>query len=555
MPVTSDPVLALVDEIAWTDYSEGIRPAVITYGFIVPGAGEADITPLNEKARAAVRAAFAAWDAVTGMAFVEVTDPYPNGLAMINLGFADLGGEALGVAGSPGVGTPILFDVTTAGASWTPGNLMFLVALHEIGHALGLKHPFEGSYTLTPSLDNHANTVMSYTSAGLFYPDRPAPLDVSAIQWLYGTQASEATDGIAWSFDATAQSFTFTGDNAANGLVGTGNADKISGLGGNDTIYGGLGHDAVQGGDGDDRIIGEGGRDTLLGGAGNDILYGDDPNISGFDYGLLGDADILRGGDGADSLYGLEGDDILEGGPGKDYLDGGDGFDIAIVAATKATLNVTPLPGGGHSVMDPSGPFTETYISIEAIQASDGVVLLGSDDSFLFKRFDSALGESVYEVGDLYVGPVTYLRKTLFGTGASEIFGGTAQADQINAFGGDDAVDGGLGDDVIDGGTGSNFLTGGGGWDTFFLDGRGGTVTWGTITDWQAGEHLSVWGYKPGISKVAWKENDGADGYRGITMHADLDGNGVTDTSATWSGLTFANLPKPIALDGLLWFN
>ena len=38
------------------------------------------------------------------------------------------------------------------------------VIIHELGHALGLKHPFEGSFTLPPSEENTLYTVMSYTS-------------------------------------------------------------------------------------------------------------------------------------------------------------------------------------------------------------------------------------------------------------------------------------------------------------------------------------------------------------------------------------------------------
>jgi Ca2+-binding RTX toxin-like protein len=107
---------------------------------------------------------------------------------------------------------------------------------------------------------------------------------------------------------------------------------------------------------------------------------------------------------------------------------------------------------------------------------------------------------------------------------------------------------------VLDGGTGSNFLTGGEGQDVFFLDGRGGQPTWSTITDWTQGEQLSVWGWRPGVSQVSWAENAGAEGYKGVTMHADLDANGSIDTSVTWTGMTQAQLPTPVQFDGLLWF-
>jgi Ca2+-binding RTX toxin-like protein len=107
---------------------------------------------------------------------------------------------------------------------------------------------------------------------------------------------------------------------------------------------------------------------------------------------------------------------------------------------------------------------------------------------------------------------------------------------------------------VLDGGSGSKFLTGGTGRDDFFLDGHGGSATLATKTDWQANERLSVWGWQPGISRAQWVDGAGAPGWTGVTMHGDLDGNGVIDTSVTWTGMTAAQLPTLLQFDGLLWF-
>jgi Ca2+-binding RTX toxin-like protein len=153
-----------------------------------------------------------------------------------------------------------------------------------------------------------------------------------------------------------------------------------------------------------------------------------------------------------------------------------------------------------------------------------------------------------------YSGPVTRLDLQFIGSEQSEAILGTAFSDFINSGGGNDAIDGGMGDDVIDGGTGSNFLTGGAGQDTFFLDGRGGTTTWSTITDWQPGEQLSLWGWLPGISTASWVVSDGTPGWTGATLHADLNGDGVVETSVTWTGRSQADLPAPKEFDGVLWF-
>jgi serralysin len=141
------------------------------------------------------------------------------------------------------------------------------------------------------------------------------------------------------------------------------------------------------------------------------------------------------------------------------------------------------------------------------------------------------------------------------GGASEEVSIGTEANDFFNLLGSDDAAAGGAGDDILDGGTGSNFLNGNEGTDAFFLDGRGGTVTWSTITDWQTGEQLSVWGWKANSKVVVWRQ-DGAPGFQGITMHTDLNNDGTIDTSVTWTGKNQPDLPVPREFPEmeLLWF-
>jgi serralysin len=127
---------------------------------------------------------------------------------------------------------------------------------------------------------------------------------------------------------------------------------------------------------------------------------------------------------------------------------------------------------------------------------------------------------------------------------------GSLGNDFMNLLGGDDAANGGMGDDVLDGGTGSNFLTGGGDNDTFFLDGRGGNVTWSTITDFNFGDQINIWGWTSGISKQVFAlENQGADGYKGATFHYDLNNDGLIDTSITFTGIALSQVPQGVAMD------
>ncbi|MGG5885848.1 beta strand repeat-containing protein [Falsiroseomonas sp. HC035] len=226
-----------------------------------------------------------------------------------------------------------------------------------------------------------------------------------------------------------------------------------------------------------------------------------------------------------------------------------DGTDIA--GATNATFALTAAQlGTAISVL---ASYTDQQGTDEAVSSLPVPVAAPPPLPFFqFTMTETDVAGQTQAVG--YVGPVAGLTYAFTGSAANEAVSGTASNDFIHLGAGDDAISGGDGDDVLDGGTGSNFLTGGAGRDIFFLDGRNGETTWSTITDWQGGEELALWGWVNGVSQATWLENAGTEGYRGATLHADLDNNGVIDTSVTWAGLTQADLPTPSQHDGLLWF-
>ena len=167
------------------------------------------------------------------------------------------------------------------------------VMLHEIGHALGLKHPFHTSpynkRKLSKADDHSKNTVMSYDNGeSEIYPTKLGPLDKRAIKELYGSSKTDGKHVAAWSWNKRTETLTQIGKESADRIHGTGVKDVIQGRGGND------------------RLFGFDGNDTLSGGAGNDTLYGswgDDIFIFDTPLDPLSNVDKIIYLEGDDSIY------------------------------------------------------------------------------------------------------------------------------------------------------------------------------------------------------------------------------------------------------------
>ena len=227
----------------------------------------------NDTMKDAARSAFDAWSAVANITFVETV----GDSAAIRLGAnSQSSSSAYAFYPSNQTGEGIDSDVfLNADLSYmlspTVGTFGYETLLHEIGHALGLKHPHEDSPLLASSLDSNANTVMSYNNVTT--NTTPQALDEAAIKYLYG-----ASDGSSYTI-LTLQ----VGDSAGNTLAGSDANDYIHGQAGADFISLGSGDDGSYAGDDNDTVFGEGGSDLIYGnkgldyidgGSGNDTIFG-----------------------------------------------------------------------------------------------------------------------------------------------------------------------------------------------------------------------------------------------------------------------------------------
>ena len=295
---------------------------------------------------------------------------------------------------APVAGT-IVFDST---ANWffdsTPDTTndipsrntdFFSVALHEIGHTLGLTYANESLISngyfngeRAKALNGGNPIPLDETNGHIeqgFLLNGNGATDLMQPALTNGTAARVGALDLAMLADigyeiATEGSDRIVGKNYAdnlNGLDGDdniiGNAgnDTVLGLNGNDTIYGNqnndllfgnIGQDLIYGGDNEDTIQGGKENDTLLGENGNDVIYG---NLGDdYCYGGAGD-DIFYGGRDRDTLTGEAGNDILSGDRGDDTLTGGTGRDTFVFRAESGIDIITDFSVGEDIIQVATG--------------------------------------------------------------------------------------------------------------------------------------------------------------------------------------------------------
>ncbi len=140
--------------------------------------------------------------------------------------------------------------------------------LHEIGHALGLKHPFHTSpynnQLLGDDLDHVSHTVMAYDGGDLSMTGITlGDLDRQAIHALYGTAAKDGQEVAKWGWDGQRQLLSQTGNARNDTILGVAVKDLMSGMKGNDKLYGFEGADTLAGGLGNDVLAGGDGADQF----------------------------------------------------------------------------------------------------------------------------------------------------------------------------------------------------------------------------------------------------------------------------------------------------
>lgn len=291
--------------------------------------------------------------------------------------------------------------------------------LHEIGHALGLKHGQENSvYGPLPSnLDAMEFSVMTYRSyvgdplSGGYSNEQTSYAqtymmgDIAALQYIYGADFTTNSGDTVYKWDPA------SGDTLVNGQIGIDAAGNhifatIWDGGGTDTYdlssyTTDLALDLRPGGFSDfftNQIADLGDSHFASGNIYNALLFqGNSASLIENAIGGSGDDNIrgnnaanwLTGNSGADDLRGFAGKDVLDGGNGSDKLVGGGGNDKLFGGGWGDKLN----GGGGNDILE-GGNGNDSLNGgsgndkLEGGNGNDTLRGSSGNDTFIFGRHD-----------------------------------------------------------------------------------------------------------------------------------------------------------------------
>ncbi|WP_369990159.1 M12 family metallo-peptidase [Pseudomonas xanthosomatis] len=466
----------------------------LTYSFIVPGVSMflGNYSDNNEynaayaltaAQKTAVVGALAAWSAVADIKFTQVAETKSNVGDLRFGGYSYMDSNAAAWAYYPSrspSGGDVWIGKATNEAKPVAGSYDYMTFMHEIGHALGLKHPFEASGSssavLPAELDDVRYTLMSYNNT--YYnashtayaePSTPMLLDILVMQRLYGANMKWHAGNDTYSFKPDQIVFqtlwdaggidTLDASNQKAGVLLNLNEGAFSNIG---ALFYDVARDAYIN---DGLAIAYGAKiENATGSAFNDTLIGND--LDNLLDGRAG-ADIMKGGLGNDTyIVDNAADQVIE------LADEGTDTVKASVSYVLGD-NLENLELTGRAAINGSGNALSNRITgnagnnvLDGGAGADTLIGGAGNDTYIVDDLGDVVIEGANAGIDTVRASVSYVLganlENLELTGSANLNGtGNALANVLT---------GNTGNNILDGGLGADRMLGGQGDDTYYVD-------------------------------------------------------------------------------------
>ncbi len=518
--------------------SNGVTTADLSTGFVAA----------SESFKSMTRTALAEFSAVTSLVFNEVAATAASNISVARttqLGSATpmgFGGYGYYPGSSQRAGD-IWFSSSTSdvGDAFILGRGTYTLVLHELGHAMGLKHGHQtggpANTAMQAAFDFNDYSIMSYrreqngATSGLSTQafSRPQSLmmfDILTLQTMYGANYNTNSGNTVYRFSpTTGQMFVngVGGDVPGGGAVG---ANRIY-----RTIWDGGGIDTYDFSNYTTNLsvdLTPGGRSTLdtaqlaivnsttgglaTGNVFNALMFnGDTRSLIENAIGGTGN-DTIVGNAVGNGLFGGGGDDLLFGDAGLDFILAGDGNDVASGGSERDLL----YGEAGLDVLfgDGGDDFLAGGADRDGLYSGSGFdVLFGGDGDDVL----SGDGDRDWVYGEAGL-------DLLFGGDGDDVVAGGAGADTVIGGTGADALFGEAGDDFIFAEDGNDFVVGGAGYNQISLAGgldivlsTNGDAGTQFVVDFSLADGDQVWlvgsGYADAAAALAAASNIGGATY------------------------------------------
>ncbi|WP_424934572.1 M10 family metallopeptidase C-terminal domain-containing protein [Amaricoccus macauensis] len=526
-PVLSAPSISHISGILSGNYWSSNE---ISFGFTTsksqydnsdaPNGEKGSFKELSNGGKEIFRDAISQWDEVSGLSIVESGSPSSAEIRIAGsnaptTAWAYYPSEGWAGGGDIWNNTNYIpaYVASVGDLSGAVGTYAYTTAMHEVGHALGMEHPHDGT-NLPASYDSVEYTVMSYksyvghsgggyTNEAHGYAQSLMMLDIAAIQATYGADYSTRSGNTTYSFDPN------TGEMRVDGVsYATPAENRVF-----RTLWDGDGFDTLDfasystnlsvnlnPGEGTDLDVGGLSQRSRLGYSSGEWVYASAHIYMSllFDDDTRSVIEAVVCGSGDDIVIGNAADNLLCGGLGTDTYTLGAGADIVRGTIDELVGDII-VDFDADDIVDVTDLSGSQSIEV----GNDGVIrLVGEGDPEDPAEPEDPEDPVEPDLGDARIVRLTEIRdqyetatvedmvvlglddndSVKTGEGNDRLLGQGGN-DTLKSNGGNDTIEGGDGRDKIDSGEGDDLIIAGSGRDSARSRGGNDTIFGGADAD------------------------------------------------------------------------